>query len=102
MSILSDDGSSSQESPRFEPSSECTSDSEGRETALWKGLSGPDADTGNSCPSLTRGSFLGFERASERQRRVQARLLTVSLTLEVAAIVAAGSNPEWIPQCSQR
>ena len=36
------------------------------------------------------------------QRNVHARLLTVSFTLEVVAIVAAGSKPEWIPQCSQR
>ena len=40
--------------------------------------------------------------AGPSQRSVHARLRTVSFTLEVVAIVAAGSKPEWIPQCSQR
>jgi len=29
-------------------------------------------------------------------------LRTVSLTLLVASYAAEGSNPEWMPQCSQR
>ena len=50
-----------------------------------------------------RGPLLRAGRAGERQPvSVHAMLRTVSFTLEVAANAADGSNPEWIPQCSQR
>ena len=39
----------------------------------------------------------GRDRLGIRQRSVHARLRTVSLRLAVAASVAEGSNPQWIP-----
>ncbi len=62
----------------------------------------PSARARAEAPCPGRGSLLDRQRADERQRRVQARLRTVSRTLSVVAIVAAGSKPEWMPQCSQR
>ena len=68
-----------------------------------------EPDPGGGRAGAAGGILLDRQRAGERerlcagfQRNVHARLLTVSFTLEVVAIVAAGSKPEWIPQCSQR
>src|SRR6185295_12112604 len=48
-------------------------------------------------------ALLGARRAGERQPvSVHATLRTVSLRLVDDSNAADGSNPEWIPQCSQR
>lgn len=66
VSIHCDDGLGREEGSRLEPRLERTSNSEGRQAALRKRPAGTEPDSGNSRPSLTRGSFLSFERASER------------------------------------
>ena len=55
-----------------------------------------------AAPSSTASAQASVSCSVASYRSVHARLLTVSFTLEVVAIVAAGSKPEWIPQCSQR
>ena len=61
------------------------------------------ADPCRAISGPARGPLLRAGRAGERQPvSVHAMLRTVSFTLEVAAKAADGSNPEWIPQCSQR
>ena len=61
------------------------------------------ADPCRAISGPARGPLLRAGRAGERQPvNVHAMLRTVSFTLEVAAKAADGSNPEWIPQCSQR
>ena len=63
----------------------------------------PDADPRRAEAGAPRGALLGARRAGERQPvSVHAMLRTVSFTLPVASYAADGSNPEWIPQCSQR
>ena len=62
---------------------------------------GRPAPSGSPARRAARSSAAG--RAGHRQPvSVHAMLRTVSFTLAVAANAADGSNPEWIPQCSQR
>src|SRR5262249_17390948 len=62
-----------------------------------------DADAGGRVACPPGGTLLGAGGAGgDHPVSVQAMLRTVSFTLEVAAYAADGSNPEWIPQCSQR
>jgi hypothetical protein len=65
-----------------------------------RGRAEPDADDPRRRPP--RRTLLGGEGADENQFIVQARLRAVSRRLSLVASVAAGSNPEWIAQWSQR
>ena len=85
-----------------QPTEATAGEPEADEPPFGTGQGDPEPDASGSGSSLPRHVLLDFERAGERQRRVQARLRTVSFTLEVVAIVAAGSKQEWMPQCSQR
>src|SRR5205085_10308740 len=50
-----------------------------------------------------RDPLLDRHRAGKSQPvSVQAMLLALSLTEPAASYAAEGSNPEWMPQCSQR
>ena len=84
----------------FEPAG----DAERDELARGHAAAGADADPRRCArPALRAARSSGPGRAGERQPvSVHAMLRTVSFTLEVAANAADGSNPEWIPQCSQR
>ena len=63
---------------------------------------GAETDERRARARLPGRLLLHLQGAGQSYRRVHARLRTVSLTLEVVAIVADGSKPEWMPQCSQR
>ena len=82
---------------------ETTGDAERDELAGRDAAARADADAGRAIAGATGGTLLRAGRAGGDQPvSVHAMLRTVSFTLEVAAKAADGSNPEWIPQCSQR
>src|SRR5205823_5199919 len=61
------------------------------------------ADPYGTQAGASRDTFLRGRRAGECQPvSVHAMLRTVSFKLDDAANAADGSNPEWMPQCSQR
>ena len=104
-----DDAPRADERAGRKPGDERAGEAEGDEPPFRQRQPGLEPDAGRARLRTPRRGLLDGEGAREGerpgglpQRNVQARLLTVSFTLEVVAIVAAGSKPEWIPQCSQR
>jgi hypothetical protein len=97
-----DDLRRGQERARLELVREPAGEPEGHQAPVGKRKIRALADQSCTRTSLPGHALLDFQGAGEGQRRVHARLRTVSFTLEVVAIVAAGSKPEWMPQCSQR
>src|SRR4029450_6070177 len=96
---------------------ETSREAERDELSLGKRKAGAETDQGCFCTCLTRCTLFDFQCADKSEcislrgkcvssfrdyRSVHARLRTVSLTLEVVAMVADGSKPEWMPQCPQR
>src|SRR5207253_8700387 len=73
------------------------------ERPLWDAVRGTEPDQRRANAGTARRAQLGRGRTGQGQPvSVHAVLRTVSLRLFVASNAAEGSNPEWIPQCSQR
>ena len=100
--LLVDDAGGVDHGADLEPV-ETAGDAERDELARRDAAAGaePDARGPRSRPAARPAP----RRASRRRRypvSVHAMLRTVSFMLPVASYAADGSNPEWIPQCSQR
>ena len=110
--VASDHTRRRHEIPGLQTDGECPGEPERDDRALRKRprRSEPDAGRSRSSPPrrpLLRSEGTGKDRPTRhafatRQFSVQATLRTVSRTLSDVASVAAGSNPEWMAQCSQR
>jgi hypothetical protein len=109
LPLLVHDARGSQERSRRQSRNQGARDAEADQAPL--GQRQPRSEPDQRCPrsGASRDPLLRGERAAENKvagrsdyRSVQAKLRMLSLTLDVVAIVAAGSKPEWMPQCSQR
>ena len=110
--VASDHPRRRHEVPGLQTYGKCPGEPERDDRALRKRPRRSEPDAGRSRSSPPRRPLLRSEGTSEdgrpgiagatRQFRVQATLRTVSRTLSDVASVAAGSNPEWMAQCSQR
>src|SRR5262249_18468345 len=76
---------------------------ERNELPLRDAVRDPDAaaDRGQA-EALRHALFRGRRHSESQPVSVHARLRTVSLRLCEASYAADGSNPQWMPQCSQR
>ena len=76
---------------------------EGDEAPLGDAVRDADAHAHGVQTEALRHALLRSRRHGKRQPvSVHARLRTVSFRLLEASYAADGSNPQWIPQCSQR
>src|SRR5207247_10477624 len=102
LAALVDDAACIDDRSRAEPF-ERPGEPEGDELSVRNAVGAAQADqecaqAGPPCGALLSRSGAGEDHPVS----VHAALRTVSFRLPAAANAAEGSNPEWIPQCSQR
>jgi len=80
-----------------------TREAERDELRIGHACRGADTDPRGAQADPARDALLSGRGYGKRQPvSVHARLRTVSLRLFEASYAADGSNPQWMPQCSQR